>query len=273
MNSDGWIYLISYMLVIAACAGQIVYLIRKDSWFGGAARWCGLLAALGIVGGLAWRGASQGYWPPVSSYESALMVAVAMLLLYWPMQRRAEGQLGLISLILTLALLSCLWLLPAEMRAPMPPTPLWRSGWHILHALCAAMGYGALAVAGGMGAAYLLSAWHPGWGRWLISAEALDEAASDAMRLALPVMTLSVVGGAIWALLGWGAFWRWEARETWALIIWLICLLYAHARGLPGWSGRRTALVSVVGLVVVAFVLFGADWLAQWTRIEILPMR
>jgi ABC-type transport system involved in cytochrome c biogenesis permease subunit len=57
------------------------------------------------------------------------------------------------------------------------------------------------------------------------------------------------------------------------LVIWLICLFYAHARGLPGWPGRRTALVSIIGLAAVAFVLFGADWLAELTRIEILPMR
>jgi ABC-type transport system involved in cytochrome c biogenesis permease subunit len=274
MNDESWFYLFGYAFVIAACVGQIIYLTQKDARYQRAAFGCVALALLCIVGGLALRGASQGYWPPVSAYEYALAVIAATLLVYLLLERRAESPAGIAALIPALVLMSY-WLIlaPADMRLPHSPAPLGRNGWHVLHALSAALGYGALAVAGGMGAAYLVRSWRPGWERWLAPTEALDEAGSYTMRLGLPLMTLSVAAGGIWALLAWGAFWRWEARETWTLIIWLICLFYHHARGLPGRPGKRTALVSVIGLAVAAFALFGADWLAQLTAIEILPMR
>ncbi|HEY3295562.1 MAG TPA: cytochrome c biogenesis protein CcsA [bacterium] len=86
----------------------------------------------------------------------------------------------------------------------------------------------------------------------------LDEINYRAVTLGYPLYTLGALfAGAIWAEQAWGAFWSWDPKEVGALIIWLFYSAFLHARYQRGWSGSRTALLSLVGFAMMMLSFFG----------------
>ncbi len=93
----------------------------------------------------------------------------------------------------------------------------------------------------------------------LPSAERLDRLAFSLTFFGFPFMTLILITGAIWAHEAWGRYWGWDPKETTALVTWLIYAAYVHARRTPGWSGRKAALISILGFFSVLFTYLGAN--------------
>jgi len=93
----------------------------------------------------------------------------------------------------------------------------------------------------------------------LPDAAKLDRMAWSLVMFGFPFMTLILITGAIWAHEAWGRFWGWDPKETTALVTWLIYAAYIHARRLPGWSGRKAAMIAVVGFYSVIFTYLGAN--------------
>jgi ABC-type transport system involved in cytochrome c biogenesis permease subunit len=86
----------------------------------------------------------------------------------------------------------------------------------------------------------------------------LDEINYRAVTLGYPLYTLGgLFAGAIWAEQAWGAFWSWDPKEVGALIIWLFYSAFLHARYQRGWSGTRTAVLSLVGFAMMMLSFFG----------------
>ncbi len=48
------------------------------------------------------------------------------------------------------------------------------------------------------------------------------------LRLSFPFMTFGMLSGALWAEEAWGAYWSWDAKETWSLITWMLYVIYFH---------------------------------------------
>lgn len=86
----------------------------------------------------------------------------------------------------------------------------------------------------------------------------LDEVNYRAVTLGYPLYTLGALfAGAIWAESAWGAFWSWDPKEVGALIIWLFYSAYLHARYQRGWTGSRTAVLSLTGFAMMMLSFFG----------------
>ena len=267
--------ILGYALMTVGLAGYALFLSRGDLRLRRLASWCSLLACLSIALGLAARGVQVGHWPLITSYEFALAFVASILLLSLLLERREEAKgEGIIALFLAFLLATYfLFLTPASLQVARPSLPLLRSWWFLTHTVAAAVGYGAFAVAGGMGIVYLLRPLLPFLSHWFPEPEALDSASAYAVRIGFPWMTLSIAAGGIWALLSWGIFWNWDLKETWTLVVWLVYLFYWHARALPRWPGRRTAIVAAIGLAVVLFAFLGMRWLAQAVSVEPLQIR
>ena len=92
-------------------------------------------------------------------------------------------------------------------------------------------------------------------------AKTLDEMSYRAIMVAFPIMTLIILTGAIWANNAWGRYWGWDPKETASLVTWIIYLLYLHTRITKGWTGRRTAVISIIGFVSVVFTYLGVNLL------------
>ncbi len=94
----------------------------------------------------------------------------------------------------------------------------------------------------------------------LPSLEALDTLISKLIAVALPLLTVGILLGGIWAHRSWGRFWSWDPSETWALITWLVYVAYLLVRRGIGWRGRKTAYLSLAGFVMVLITYVGVNY-------------
>jgi ABC-type transport system involved in cytochrome c biogenesis permease subunit len=81
------------------------------------------------------------------------------------------------------------------------------------------------------------------------------------MRLSLhwkPLLTISIFSRAVWANEAWGSYWSWDPKETWALIIWLIFVIYFHTRMNKGWQGRKSTIVVFLEFFIIWILLLGS---------------
>lgn len=65
--------------------------------------------------------------------------------------------------------------------------------------------------------------------------------------------TFTLIAGAIWAERAWHRYWGWDTKEVWTFIIWTIYAGYLHAHATRGWTGKRSAWLSIVGFVAIMF--------------------
>jgi len=89
--------------------------------------------------------------------------------------------------------------------------------------------------------------------------QTLDLFSYRMILVAFPLLLLVIVTGAIWAHYSWGRYWGWDPKETWSLITWTIYALYLHTRITRGWVGRPSAIIAVVGFLMVIFTYLGVN--------------
>jgi len=147
--------------------------------------------------------------------------------------------------------------------------PALQSYWMAIHVPVMFIAYAAFGIAFTVGLAYLLQEWQikskkPSKVAFrLPPLEDLDQLIYKVIRLAFPILTLGVLLGARWAYDAWGRYWGWDAKETWALITWIVYAIYLHMRLVKGWRGRKTAYMSLGGFVVVIFTYVGVNYLSE----------
>ena len=95
----------------------------------------------------------------------------------------------------------------------------------------------------------------------LPSAETLDLMLYRSVAIVLPLLTLVLVTGAVWANESWGRYWGWDPKEVGALVSWMAYAGYLHARITHGWTGRRSAYFALVGFALVIFTWLGVSFL------------
>src|SRR5690625_7319776 len=80
----------------------------------------------------------------------------------------------------------------------------------------------------------------PVW-RHLPSLEILDDIMYRAIAVGFAFFIIVTVLGALWAADAWGAYWQWDPKETWALIVWLNYAAWLHLRFMKGLRGTISA--------------------------------
>jgi cytochrome c-type biogenesis protein CcsB len=142
-----------------------------------------------------------------------------------------------------------------------PLIPALQSNWLAAHVMTCFLGYAGFAVSFVAALLLLLARWSPAMAEYLPEKRLLDEIVYRSILVGLPLLTLGIVTGAAWADYAWGRYWSWDPKETWSLITWLVYSAFLHARLARGWSGGRTALLSVIGFGAVLFTYFGVNYL------------
>jgi len=87
--------------------------------------------------------------------------------------------------------------------------------------------------------------------------ERLDSLAYRSVSLGFPIFTFgALISGAIWAHYAWGKWWSNDPKEIGSLIVWLVYLIYLHARYVRKWSGNQAAVAAILGFLfaVLSFV-------------------
>ncbi len=101
------------------------------------------------------------------------------------------------------------------------------------------------------------------WLAGLPSLAKLDVMQYRVIAVGLPLLSLGIITGAMWAKEAWGAYWQWDPKETAALLSWIVYAAYMHLHTRPEWRGTRTAVISVVGFASIVFCYLGVNiWIS-----------
>ena len=101
------------------------------------------------------------------------------------------------------------------------------------------------------------------WLMGLPSLARLDVMQYRIIAVGLPLLSLGIITGAMWAKEAWGAYWQWDPKETAALFSWIVYAAYMHLHTRPEWRGARTAWLSVFGFASIVFCYLGVNiWIS-----------
>lgn len=90
----------------------------------------------------------------------------------------------------------------------------------------------------------------------------LDKAQVTILQLAFWTLGVGILLGGWWADHSWGRWWGWDAKETWALVTWIIYLIVVHVRvGAARNKALTTAWLSVAGFIMMLWCYFGVNLL------------
>ncbi len=149
-----------------------------------------------------------------------------------------------------------------------PLIPALQSNWLIAHVVTCFIGYGAFAIAGGLGLMYLLKKSAIDKGKTedsltgsLPELRIIDDLTYKTIVFGFLWLTAGIITGAIWANEAWGTYWSWDPKETWSIITWFVYASTLHARFTRGWSGSRIAWLAIIGFISVFFTYFGVNYL------------
>ena len=91
--------------------------------------------------------------------------------------------------------------------------------------------------------------------------DTLDRWTYRIIAFGFPLLTLTIITGAIWAQYAWGRWWGWDPKETSSLVAWLVYAAYLHGRVRRGWQGGPAAAFSIIGFLAILFCYAGVNLL------------
>ncbi len=220
----------------------------------------GSLAAWAAAGFLAaslfarWRAVGHAPWS--NMWEFTVAFAGGVMLFYIVFERwYGQRTLGAFVQPLVLALMAVSAAFFPSRVEPLVPA-LQNQDLLALHVAMMILAYSALSVSFGTGVMYLAQDGDRNRFSRLPNAKLLDEIGYRSVMVGFPLLALGIALGAYWGNRAWGRYWGWDPKETSALVTWLIYAAYLHTRGLRGWTGKRAALILVLGFIGVLFTYF-----------------
>ena len=148
--------------------------------------------------------------------------------------------------------------------------PILQSNWFWFHALLAFASYACFTIAAGVAVMYLIQRYflktkHFGaLFQKLPSLETMDDISYRCLTVGWPLLTVAIISGSIWSDQAMGSYWIWDRKQTWSLIIWLIYAALLHVSITIGWRGKRAAILSIIGFIVVLFTFLGMKHSITW---------
>ncbi len=193
------------------------------------------------------RGLAIGFFPLTNKMESfnaaALAVAVVAAVAWRPARAYLLPLLAVLAAATGMALV-----LPGDLRWP---PPLMRTIWYPLHVPLSFLAYGTWAAA----AAAAVAWWSDADGEWL--------GLIDRLALwGLVLWSLAMVTGGVWGVVAWGAWFMWDPKIIWSVILWFHYAAFVHVKLTPSMQPRawvRPALAAA-GFVFVLVAYVGTSF-------------
>jgi len=247
-----------YVLAAASAFASLIFRLRK------LVPWTLLLAGIGFISHLAHlfgRGMTVGGLPAGDYRDLLSLLCWAAVLVYLISSIRHQLDiLGIVILPLVLVLLFVSNLLPREVL----PVPRNLGGMLLnLHILIAVLGVAALFLTFAASVFYLvqergLKGKRPGRLRLTLpSLEKCDTIGNFSLMWGFPLLTVTIITGAVWNANFKNRYWLWETKETFALLAWIILGLILCARYLSGWRGRKAAYLTIVAFAALLLRMIG----------------
>jgi cytochrome c-type biogenesis protein CcsB len=264
-----FLYGFALVLILLATAAFIVYLVRqKKSTYHWAYRLllAGFASLTLFVG---WEYYTLGVAPVLTLKSSLSFFAWTLLLVYLLFHLKFRLMV-LGSFVAPVA--ACLLILSSTLPAgEVTVKPIFRSFWLPVHIGMAFVGNGFFAVTFVAAIMYLIQESQIKRKRLgslytrLPSLETLDSINHFALICGFTFMTAGMITGSIYAQYALGSYWRWDPKEVCSLMAWIFYAVLLHERLTVGWRGRRAALLSVVGFLVLILTFVGANlWLSDY---------
>jgi len=260
-----------YLLSSAFYIGLLIFKNKKVGQTGL------ILAIIGVVVqtvaiGLRWVESYKlgiGHAPLTNMYESLVFFAWCTTLFYIFMELKFKARVvGAFVMPFAVAAMAYASFAKGINQQISPLIPALQSNWLIAHVLTCFIGYGAFAVAGGLGLMYLLkkSAIKKGKAEGALTGslpelKIIDDLTHKTIVFGFMWLSAGIITGAVWANEAWGTYWSWDPKETWSIITWFVYASTLHARFTRGWSGSRIAWLAIIGFVSVFFTYFGVNFL------------
>lgn len=258
---------IAAIAYVLSSAGSIAHLYLRKDVFLNAVR---ILLPLALVLQTIWIGhewIATGRVPVFSLHQ---VVAV----LSWVLAGVYLGStvwlrmpvLGVFATTLTAILSLVAAISPSVQVADIKP---FNSLWVFFHVIAVFIGEAFFALACGIGIMYLIqeSAIKNKRRGFLFSRmsslETLDSAGYGCIVAGFSLLSVGLVMGFVYARITWGRFLSWDPKEVWSVITWILYAVLIHERLAVGWRGRKSAVMAIVGFVVVLFTFFGVNFLLK----------
>jgi ABC-type transport system involved in cytochrome c biogenesis permease subunit len=185
-----------------------------------------------------------GHAPFSNLYESLIFFSWTITLLYLIVEWRTKNRtLGAFVMPLAFLAMAYASFSPNIASRIQPLIPALKSNWLITHVITCFFAYAAFGISFGLSLMYFI--------------KRLDNDKKNSTLL-----TLGIITGSVWAYSAWGRYWGWDPKETWSLITWFIYAAVLHSRMVRGWTGKKIAIMSIIGFVCVLITYFGVNYLA-----------
>jgi cytochrome c-type biogenesis protein CcsB len=215
--------------------------------------------------GVMLRGIAASRVPWANMYEFSITgsLVVVMIFLFALIIRDLRLLATFVSGFTLLILGAATSIFYVEVRSLMPAL---QSYWLVIHVMVAVLATAFFNIAAALSITYLFKT-----AKWVEtskvkfvvtfrrilalfpSIEKLERMAYRFNIIGFILWSFTLIAGAIWAERAWHRYWGWDTKEVWTFIIWTIYAGYLHANATRGWSGKRSAWLSLVGFLAILF--------------------
>jgi ABC-type transport system involved in cytochrome c biogenesis permease subunit len=207
-----------------------------------------LAAAVAVhLAGTIGRGLAIDFFPLTNKMESfnaaALAIALVALVTFRPVRAYLVPLLAAAGAAMAAALS-----FPGDLRWP---PPLMRTIWYPLHIPLSFLAYAAWTAA----AAAAVAWWTRAEDDWLVLVDQLA-------LWGLVLWSLAMVTGGVWGVVAWGAYFMWDPKVIWSVILWFHYAAFIHVKLTPSLvdrPGLRPAL-AVLGFLFVLVAYVGTSF-------------
>ncbi len=248
--------LLLYVAVILFAGGTVVSLSRVWAESPGRRRWARGLGHLGLgitLAVLVWHGIARRSWRPIGDNFDALLWLGILLALFMEYVQRTRPLGGLEWFVLPIVVAL---LVGAAIFGSEKYRTYGGSAWQTTHLATSYAGAAAFAVAAACGAMYMTAARKlrrkgpPGPN--LGSLERLERLTMTAVTLGFALLTVGLIVGFVRTTETRHAPWP---KVVLGSLAWLIYAIVLHAPINPRFRGRRAAMLSIFGFVLMVLTL------------------
>ncbi len=274
MPTTGQLGLLILSILLFAAGGLVSVLRRgRENWALRVAAkqflYWGMLAAVAVLG---WHSAQRGSWLPLEDNFDALIwlgLLIAGFVLY---VQRANPIVGIDLFLLPVVIVI---LVAAAVFGRTKPHQYLPTTWLWVHLATAFGGAVAFAIAGAAGAMYLVTTaklrrrnLESGPGPNFGSLEGLEHFTRVAVTLGFALLTIGLIMGFVQVGRGGGgggttlgSRWFLRPKVVLSVCVWVVYALVLHAPINPSFRGRKTAMLSIFGLVLMIGTLIAVQFI------------
>ena len=262
----------AYVLYLLSLAIYLTSFFKKRA---GLLDWSYVLVIIGFLihsFSLVLRATEAGRIPVVGLFESISFFTWSIILFWIALNLRYQTSvLGFFILPVVLLLILPTFFVTKEIKPT--ETILQRNYWLGIHTTFVFWAYAGFTLAFIGGLAYLIleedlklkgvskpaghSIFHS-----LPSLDTLDTVNYCALALGLTFLSGGIITGALGLKAVRGTYWLWtDPKLIWSLLCWLVYFFLLFLRAFYFWRGRKVAILSLIGFVVIIFSFFGVNFI------------